>query len=185
MLSIDCSQGVWIILSFFKFFRDFEPLSSDEETLRKAEVILSKIALQQPLAIYDTAFSDILDWKLKDWKVSSVAKKRMVNASLSSLWIGSVPPSPSFGAIISEILAKSYSKSVMYIRNISLNPNRSSTLNCYIILVKYPLSRLLLTQSLVFRRVGFSSSEFINSFSKSKVASSAMMNCQMNGTHKI
>ena len=53
-----------------------------------------------------TTFSDILNWKLKDLKVSPVAKKRKVNPSLSLDWIESVPPSLSFGEIISELLPK-------------------------------------------------------------------------------
>ena len=65
------------------------------------------------------------------------------------------------------------------------NSNEENSKTILDILVKYPLSHLLLTQSLIFSRVGFSSSESINSFNKTKVASSAMLNCQMNGTHKI
>ena len=48
--------------------------------------------------------------------------------------------------------------------NISLKPVRSSTLNSFIILLKYPWSLLLFTHCLVFPLWGFSSSESISSF---------------------
>ena len=61
----------------------------------------------------------------------------------------------SFGEIISEILPKTYSKSITSIRNISLKPNRSSILNSLMMLLKYSLSRLLLIQLRVLPRWGF------------------------------
>lgn len=50
--------------------------------------------------------------------------------------------------MIYEAKKRIYLKSVMSIRNIFLNPNRSSTLNFLMILLKYPLSCLLLIQSI-------------------------------------
>ena len=69
---------------------------------------------------------------------------------LSLCWIGSVPPSLSFGEIISEILLKTYSKSIMSIQNISLKSNRSSILNSLMMLLKHPLSCLLLINFLFY-----------------------------------
>ena len=89
-----------------------------------------------------------------------------------------------FGEIISEILSKTYSKSITSIRNISLKPNRSSILNSLMMLLKYPLSRLLLIQLLVLPRWGFLASESINSFNNIRVARSTILNCRINGLLK-
>ena len=67
--------------------------------------------------------------------VSTVAKKRRVNANLSSVWTGLAPPSLSFGEIMSEILANMLSKSVTSILKISLNRNRSSILHSWMMLL--------------------------------------------------
>ena len=84
-----------------------------------------------------------------------------------------------------EAKKKKKSDEKISIRNISLNPKRSSTLNSFIILLKYPLFGLLFTQSRVGPRVGFSSSESTSSLNKTKVASSAMLNFKMNETPKF
>ena len=100
-------------------------------------------------------------------------KKCMVNASLLSDWLGSVPPSLSSGEFILEILLQTYSKSITSIRNIPLMPNRSSILNSLMMLLEYLLSRLLLVQLLA------SSFESINSFNNTRVARSAILNCRI------
>ena len=61
--------------------------------------------------------------------------------------------------LIVDILAKTFSKSLTSMRNISLKPTLSSSLNSLTMLLKYPFSRLCFTQSRVGPRVGFSSSE--------------------------
>ena len=63
-----------------------------------------------------------------------------------------------------EICVNIYSKLATSIRNISLKLVRSSTLNSFIILLKYPQSLLLFTHRLVFPLWSFSSSESISSF---------------------
>ena len=80
------------------------------------------------------------------------------------LVIGSVPPSLCFGKVKPEICVNIYSKSATSIRNISLKPVRSSTLNSFIILLKYPRLLLLFAPRHVFPLWGFSSSESISLF---------------------
>ena len=85
--------------------------------------------------------------------------------------IGSAPPSLCFGKIKSEICVNIYPKSKTLIRNISLRSVRSSTLNSFTILLKYPWSLLLFTHCLVFALWVFSSSESISSFKMITLAS--------------
>ena len=61
------------------------------------------------------------------------------------------------------ICFKTNSKSSALIQNISLNPILSSIITSRIILLKYPLTLLLFIYNMVSVRLGFSSSESINS----------------------
>ena len=66
------------------------------------------------------------------------------------------------------------SKSATSIRNISLKLVRSSILNSFIILLKYPWSLLLFTHRLVFPLWDFSSWESVSSFKMVTCASACM-----------
>ena len=89
-----------------------------------------------------------------------------VRASLSSGIIGKWPPKLLIwrGEAKCKILPSMNSKSPTSIRNVSLNPNLSSTFSCLTILLKYPLYSLLLTHSLLLPRVGFLPPESMSSF---------------------
>ena len=94
--------------------------------------ILSTIASQQPLTMYETAFLEMRNWKDKEWKDSLVAMYRIANASLSSDDIGRGPPWNSWGAMRSWIWLKTASSPQHSFRTFLLKDKRSSIISSLI-----------------------------------------------------
>ena len=102
----------------------------------------SVIVLQQPLAIYDTAFNKILYRKFKDWKDLLLNSVELVK--------------------ISHCIQLDWSQQV-FLGDEIRSEIWSSILKSFVLLLKYPLSLLLFTHSLVFPLWDFLSSGSINS----------------------